>query len=114
MMPKQKPYMSKEEYERRTKVLDSNTTGLIHLDKHIYSPMYGFKDEQEYYKAGTVAGRLDKIKVPTFHLIGKDDPPCTNLVTPYEEVRTKTTHLLVGTTEKGAHACHITGILAIK
>lgn len=106
--------MSEEEYERRKQVLASNTTGLIHLDKHIYSPMYGFEDEQEYYKAGAMAGRLDKIKVPTFHLTGIDDPPCTSSVTPYEEIKTKTTHLLLGTTEKGAHASHITGILRIK
>jgi len=51
-----KPYMSDEEYQRTKNVLDTNTTGMIHLDRHIYAPMYGFKDEFEYYKAGSSAG----------------------------------------------------------
>lgn len=85
-------------------MLEANKTGLDHLDKYIYAPMYGFKDEKEYYKAGTVKGDLDKMKVPSFHLVARDDPPVANKFVPYEEVENKATQLIVGTTEKGSHA----------
>ena len=54
-------------------VLRNNKRGLIEIDEQIYVPMFGFKDTASYYKAGTLAGRFNKIKVPTFGLSAMDD-----------------------------------------
>ena len=39
-----KELMSKEDYAWLKEALDTNTTGLEHIDKHIYVRMFGYKD----------------------------------------------------------------------
>jgi len=51
------------------------------------------------------------MKVPSFHLVSRDDPPVGIEFVPYDEIENKATHLIIGTTDKGSHAQHITGIM---
>lgn len=72
-LPHMKKYTTKEEGERMEMVFQTNRTGLKTLDENIYTPMFGFKDVNEYYRGTTLAGKLNKIKVPTFSLGTLDD-----------------------------------------
>ena len=48
--------------------------------------MFGYRNRDEYYTAGTLVGRLNKIKVPTFSLSSLDDQILPGFSTPYKEV----------------------------
>ena len=48
-MPKFKELLSEEEFKDLSNVLQTNRTGLDHIDKHIYVKMYGYKDLDDYY-----------------------------------------------------------------
>jgi predicted alpha/beta-fold hydrolase len=37
-------------------VIRNNWKGIMGLDEGIYVPMFGFKDRQDYYRAGSLAG----------------------------------------------------------
>ena len=41
--------MSDKDYKEICHAIDTNKTGLDHIDKHIYVKMFGFKDVLDYY-----------------------------------------------------------------
>ena len=67
-LPHMRKYCSKEEGDRMQAVFAANKNGLKTLDEEIFTPMFGFKNANDYYRAVTLAGTFHKIKVPTFGL----------------------------------------------
>ena len=41
--------MPEEEFKELSHIIDTNTTGLDHIDKLIYVKMFGYKDLDDYY-----------------------------------------------------------------
>ena len=66
-------------------VLRTNRNGLRTLDEEIFTPMFGFKNVSDYYKAITLAGNFHKITVPTFGLNAMDDFCCSAEFNPIKE-----------------------------
>jgi len=54
-------------------VFTTNRNGLRTLDEELFTPMFGFKDVNDYYNSITLAGKFHEIKVPTFSLHTLDD-----------------------------------------
>ncbi len=71
--------------------------------------MFGFKDCDEFYEECSIAGRLHKIKVPTFCLTANDDQITPNSTNPYKEAQSPESNFILATTEYGAHCSHING-----
>jgi len=71
--------------------------------------MFGFKDKFDYYRAGTLAGKLNKIAVPTFSLSSLDDQICPNEFNPIKEVSSPDSNVIIATTNYGNHCNHIGG-----
>ena len=44
-----KPYLSEEDYKYYESVLSQNKAGLFGLDSKIFTKMFGYKDEKDYY-----------------------------------------------------------------
>lgn len=59
---------------------------LPNIDKYIVSPMFGYKEVSEYYKACTLKGNLKQIRVPTFYLHAMDDIVIDPNYLPVEEI----------------------------
>lgn len=95
-------------------VFQTNRTGLKTLDENIYTPMFGFKDVNEYYRGTTLAGKLNKIKVPTFSLGTLDDQVINPACEPIKEAQAPDSNLILGSTTHGTHVCHIAGNLLPK
>lgn len=53
-LPYFKKLMPEEDYNDLSHTLDTNKTGLDHIEKHIYVKMFGHKDLQDYYNAVTI------------------------------------------------------------
>lgn len=66
-------------------VLRNNRNGLRTLDEEIITPMFGFKNVTDYYKAVTLAGNFHKITVPTFGLHTMDDQVMSAEFSPIKE-----------------------------
>lgn len=49
ILPEMKPYMTDQEYKYYEKVLQTNKTGLDHIDEKVYAPMFGYKNAEDYY-----------------------------------------------------------------
>ena len=70
--------------------------------------MFGYKDSMEYYRAAVISGRLNKINCPTLYLASMDDPlHDTHNSYPFKEC-SENPNLILATTEKGGHCCHLT------
>lgn len=78
------------------------------LDQRLFIPHFGFKSLEEYYNHTETAGRLHKIKVPTFFLNGKDDPCINKELYPFKEFENNDL-VITAMTEKGGHCSHFTG-----
>jgi len=78
--------MKDEDFKELSETLDANRTGLLHLDEHVFPKMFGFKDKEDYYRGANLAGRLNKIKVPTFALSALDDQMVSAEFIPAKEV----------------------------
>jgi uncharacterized protein len=74
-------------------------------------PMYGFKTKEEYYKACTLAGKWNKITVPTFCLSADDDMMIDARFAPYKEAQAPGSKMLLAQTKIGGHVGHVTGKL---
>lgn len=110
-VPELSKYCSPEEGERLRIAFANNWKGLKQIEVDLYLPMFGFQSFEEYYRKGTVAGKLNKISVPTFCLSSDDDfctPPVFN---PIKEVQAPDSNVLLATTEFGSHCSHISGKL---
>lgn len=46
--------MSEKDYKELCHVFDTNTTGLDHIDEHVYVKMFGYKSLDEYYDAVSI------------------------------------------------------------
>ena len=46
--------MSEEDFKWVSNAIETNKTGLDHIDKHIYVKMFGYKDVQDYYEKVTL------------------------------------------------------------
>ena len=74
ILPHMKPYLSEEDYKYYEGALTRNKAGLQGFDKEIFPRMFGYKDEQDYYrKCSLIHNGLEKIRVPTFCLGSRDD-----------------------------------------
>jgi predicted alpha/beta-fold hydrolase len=103
-----KPYLSTQDFQKYETVLQTCTSGQ-QLEEGIVAPMHGFKDKYDYYSAVSLAGKLRQIKVPTFAIHARDDYVCTDDFLPFEEFDSKDSNILLALTNKGTHACHLTG-----
>lgn len=110
-VPELVKHCSPEEGERIRTAFANNWKGLNQLEIDLYLPMFGFKSQQEYYKQGTVAGKMNQISVPTFCLSSDDDFCIPENLNPYKEVQAPDSNVLLATTEHGSHCSHISGKL---
>ena len=72
--------------------------------------MFGFKDANHYYDTISCVGRLNKIKVPSFFLMSKDDFLFDHKIIPSEEIKLSE-NIILGTTDFGSHICFFEGVL---
>ena len=108
-LPKMKPYLSEEDYAHYEKALQENWQGMQVLDEHIFPRMFGYASTQDYYDQVTIAERATSIKVPTFALGAEDDQICGHMFAPVKASQSRESNLCLGTTQYGAHVCHMQG-----
>ena len=83
-MPKFKPLMSEKDFAEFSNALETNKTGLDHIDKHVYVKMFGYKDVQAYYDHVSLDRYVSNIAVPMFAFGSIDDQLCGSRFTPYD------------------------------
>ena len=110
-LPLIKEHMSKEDFAELEHAIDTNKTGLDHIDKHVYLKMYGFKDIPEYYEAVSLDLVIKDVKVPTIALSSHDDIIVGYQFVPLQEIQSEGCNVFHVSTLKGGHACHMTGNL---
>ena len=62
----------------------------------------------------SLAERVTDIKVPTFALGAEDDQICGHFCAPTKAAQSDESHIIFGTTDYGAHVCHLYGHLIPK
>jgi len=113
-LPQLRPYISDEDYSIYEAVLASNWQGMLPLDEHVFPRMFGYANRQDYYEKVSVAERLTEIKVPTFALGAADDQICGHMYAPIKAAQGSESRVCFGTTDYGAHVCHVYGHLVPK
>jgi len=108
-LPKLEPHMSEEDFKELTRALETNWTGLDHIDKHVYVKMFGYESVHDYYDKCSVAQDIAAIKVPTFGLGSVDDPICGDHAIPFADIEAKDGNVFLASSINGGHACHMTG-----
>ena len=68
--------MSEKDFKEINYAIETNKTGLDHIDKHIYVKMFGYKDVLDYYYYVSLDNYAKNFAVPTFALGSRDDPLC--------------------------------------
>ena len=58
-LPNIKKVMSTEAYENLAHALETNNSGLGHIEEHIYVKMYGYKNKQDLYNDICIEKGLD-------------------------------------------------------
>ena len=106
--------MKDAEYKQLKHALDTNKTGLRHIDVHVLTEMFGYKDVDDYYRQVTLAGRLDQIAVPTLALHAWDDQMIGPHTVPVKEIEAKGSNVMLASTPKGAHCCYLAGKITPK
>ena len=53
--------------------LATNKEGLSHIDEHVYTKMFGYKDVQDFYNDVSLDLVVSNIQVPTLAFESKDD-----------------------------------------
>ena len=101
--------MPKEDFKELSDTLTENKTGLDHIDKHVYTKMYGYKDVNDYYNKVSLCSVTKNITVPTFAFGAKDDNLCGYQFTPFEHFNCKGSQLFLASSDYGAHATHLMG-----
>ena len=74
-------------------------------------PMFGFSSYDEYCEASVIAGKMNKITVPTFCLSANDDQVTPSYTNPYKEVQRLGSNVILATTDYGAHVSHFNGFI---
>ena len=59
-LPQLRKYIGEEEHSRLEVALKANKTGIDHIDKHMYVPMFKFKDVIDYYDKVSIARNIAK------------------------------------------------------
>ena len=75
--------------------------------------MFGFKDANHYYETISCSARLNKIRVPSFFLMSKDDFLFDDSLIPYEEIK-QSENIILGTLDYGGHISFLEGIFIPK
>ena len=81
------------------------------LNRGIYRKMFGFKTHEELLEHMTIGDKVKKIRVPTFGLSAKNDQVCDDSFVPRKQVEDVNCPVILGVTEYGSHAGHLTGWL---
>ena len=68
--------MSEKDFKEIEHAIETNKTGLDHIDEHIYVKMFGYKSVPDYHYFVSLDNYVKKITVPTFCLSTKDDLLC--------------------------------------
>ena len=108
-LPLMEKVMDKDAYEDLANALETNRSGLDHLERRVYAKMYGFKNRHEYYNDVSADRYTKQITVPVFALHSKDDPICEYDFIPFKDIEAEDSKVMVSLTNSGAHACHVTG-----
>jgi predicted alpha/beta-fold hydrolase len=103
------PFVTKEEFTKYNNVVQKNWDGVRLLETEIFAPMFGYEDRLAYYKDASTVNRLERIAVPVFAIHSRDDWVCLDAYTPMDVFQRKGSNILVGLTNNGTHACHLTG-----
>ena len=101
--------MSEEDFAELTHAVNTNKTGLDHLDKHVYVKMFGFKDIPEYYEEVSFDNVVKDVQVPTIALSSHDDLIAGHQFIPMDDIQSEGSNIFHVSTLKGGHACHMTG-----
>ena len=110
-LPKMRPYLSAEDYAHYENALKTNRTGLNHLDEHVYLKMFGYKNVTQYYESVSCDTFLKNVAVPTFGFGAIDDQLFGYQFTPFEQIASDGSQVLLASSSVGAHASHMTGNL---
>ena len=73
--------------------------------------MFGFTSEKEFNDFATLNGKLHKIKIPLFGFGAHDDVILCPSIIPVDEIEQSSQPIMVATSHKGGHVCHLTGNL---
>ena len=74
LMDEMVKFASKEKMEVYRKGLYEESFRLTAFDNNITAPMFGFKSNKDYYRAGRITGKLNKIKkCPIMFIEAEDD-----------------------------------------
>ena len=65
--------LSEEDAKHYEWAFESNRTGLDHIDEHVYTRMFGYKDVMDYYRSVSLDNFTKNIRVPTFAFGAADD-----------------------------------------
>lgn len=103
--------MNEKDYDELSHALNTNYTGLDHIDKHVYLKMFGYKSLEAYYEDVSMDQDISNIKVPTFAFGAIDDQLCGNQFIPFADIEAKNSNVFLCSSAYGAHACHLTGTL---
>ena len=68
--------MEEKDFKEVKHALETNKTGLDHIDEHIYVKMFGYKSVLDYYYFVSLDNYVKNFAVPTICLGAKDDPLC--------------------------------------
>lgn len=96
---KAKEELYKKEFDF-SKALNSNS--IVEFDEYFTAPLYGYKDAKDYYDNVSPNQYIEKVKIPTFILMAKDDPIMSESCYPIEESK-KNKNITLEITEYGGH-----------
>jgi len=71
--------------------------------------MFGYTSEKQYNEYMSLPGRLNKIKFPLFGFGAHDDVVFCSSTIPVNEIEQSSQPIMVATSHKGGHVCHLTG-----
>ena len=88
----------------------------MHLTKNVFCKMYAdqYTNYREFQQYMTLNHRLGDIKVPLFAFGAQDDVILSQTTIPRQEVAALSNPVCVATSQRGAHCCHLTGLLRPK
>ena len=85
--------MSEKDFAELEHAINTNKTGLDHIDKHVYLKMFGFKSIAEYYEDISLDNVIKNVKVPTIALSSHDDIIAGYQFIPLEEMQSEGSNL---------------------
>ena len=93
-LPQLKQFISKEDYDRYEYALNNNPTGLDHIDREIFTPMFGYRDLMDMYKDISIDLYVGNTAVPTFSLDADDDILTDGKWVPYKEIEKDSSNMI--------------------